>query len=834
MLTNRENKIEFERELTISDEGRKFKEEVDQKLKDNYSCLINHSEDFFKNNKYFAEPFTGYQNIYQENSNDGNTDSDGTDTQNDTQENLDKERNVRDGQRKDFEAKLDTFSEIVFLIHGESGIGKSTYAHKLAYDRKDKCSFHFLNFENYELALQLNRKMLNALSEKMEDNDEYFSEHTLWKIVSIILNQIFLMLEKPAENGNYYLKDFMGSGSYIEKLKLISDTYKNIFVERNQYKETQGTDIDILQKLFSSFSEETEDEVANCLIEHLESFFNNSSEDHAFFVVVGFLFRLYCCIYDNCEERRPYVCVFDNLEFFVRFYNGMVGGASQTDMIRVFKAFDKIIATSKEFLKSVKEKRDWERNPFCFIVVARDSTEAFWEKRNSHLTNEGTVINISGWYCIDTIYQKRLLGQEDSSEYWKAFRNILRDRSEYKWSLYRVLNKMYNFSIRRVSRMLSKALAQISVNDIKYFNEQWNKAFSQENCSENHSCRYMCRQYVFSLLLKNIDDDYIFSLNPQKRELSSESNLARRVLLYLYNVSLERDIKQILFTELVKAVLTEYSQEEFTEKFNELTTVLYRLNERDWQKSGWSALVHVEDGESHVYYEAIFKEQLKYEWQNSTKRFKVKITASGSFFASFISEFEYFSRGLTEHKIKNGKEVLCGSYAYSLWELAKNDKQNCANVIKTIRERINKEIKDLIKDANKIFRTHTVPPGVNPFNKMYKKTSCFCYGSTVYPLEVLRRTIFYTHLYLTFLENSIRDFGFTNEEIQKIRTELAYFLCDAIELVKNHPQYFKGAILFRSDSFRSDAELITYLINHKSTFVENDFVLQKKIKELLE
>jgi len=586
----------------------------------------------------------------------------------------------------------------------------------------------------------------------------------------------------------------------LKKLKRISNIHKELFIHQKQFTGDQGADGLDMRRLFDSFCKSTENRVGKSFIKYLTKCFKNYSESEALTLVIEFILRLYCCLYDMDENKHPYICVFDNLEGLIRHFDEERGTARERGGVPIkglkefLVIFRNIFDTTADLLTALTKHRKWGNYPFCFLIAAREATTALADIRNVQ-TIRNNNIEISGWFCTHAIFDKRMdiaptpefrntLMKGPTSEYWKAFIAIMRDISLSRWALYDVVCKMYNYSIRRIARILSKIIAQISDEDISYFNNQWEKAFNR-GISYN---KYICRQYIFSLLLREISDDYTFSLT------SGNRSIVRKIILYLHNYSLQNSSSQIFFIDLVSAVFKGpyHNRSICPIEFDLFIDALYLLNERRWDENWWAALVNVEDGEAHAYIKEDFVRLLKDEWDNQSKVFSVYITNTGHFFASFIADFEYCARGFVEHS--NGK--LMGQYAYSIWELARKNDENCVKIIKMLRKEIINEINKIIVDIKDFFTTGSTRAGMIDFKVMYSNLSCYCYAETsdslpvFYPTRLLRRTIGYVDNFLSFLENSPAN-SKRETIIRKVRIQLMWFLCDSVKCMRKYEDYFR-------------------------------------------
>ena len=355
----------------------------------------------------------------------------------------------------------------------------------------------------------------------------------------------------------------------------------------------------------------------------------------------------------------------------------------------------------------------------------------------------------------------------------------------------------------------------------------WNYYGKNDNLN---SGRFVCRQYLFALLLRKMENNFTYLYDDEARIL------ARRIILYLNNKNAEI-IKPVTFLTLARAVLhapydggpsiIDTADDLRLQKFLE---VLYLMNERRWDENGWADVINIENKISFAYKPDDFKKiyarlYINRNISNSNNIDidpDINITDAGRFFSTFISYFEYFARKFL-FQTKNGDLISDSDYfpifTYflpksnsSASEVAFRIKDYIKNMNTIIRSIIN-ELKNTITEPKVFLRSNNDFDSEKINRKIYQTPNSLLFGYhsgnafTIYAENVINKTIGYIENILIFLDDLIKNHKniFGNEclekfpnyanELRLIQYKTLKILLDLLnklkEVVNENPSHFK-------------------------------------------
>jgi len=268
--------------------GLKFRQEV-EKIVEYDTFATPESEKFFLDND-FVEPFTGTENTKKEESERS--------TQDDYEDSMPK---LESSARTSFEDKLKSFTELLLLIHGQSGTGKSSYAHNLTRSIEN-CEFIFMDFTKFVPSVRFN----NVDFDLTKQTDFSHKDNNLWKISALLLMKISNRLRKKKSEEII---------DYLIKLNEISETYKLVFDNDEFVSDDDDPRGDSkYPELFNILAAYDIDSFTSQFQKFITTNFlsSNNEATEAINFFIGLLMRLTCCLYVGSNVR--YILALDNIE----------------------------------------------------------------------------------------------------------------------------------------------------------------------------------------------------------------------------------------------------------------------------------------------------------------------------------------------------------------------------------------------------------------------------------------------------------------------------------------------------------------------------------------
>jgi len=756
-------------------------------------------------NYLYVEPFTGFVDKHDVNDSEDNEDFNYE---------LKEEKRMLLNEEVIFKNRIKTLGASLFIISGVSGCGKTTYIQKLKYDfeqgneNEPSYIFHLCDFESCKSTIRFDGEPL------------YFSDkfkNPLWKFISITTEEIFTILlhnKKDDENKNYCVR--LNEYAMIYKKNFITDEYGDEKEYEDFFKILENSNA-ALMNFCSEIS------FAKKIILFFETLYSSTSNllrDSEYIAriieyVIGLLVRLSFCV--SQKENSKHLYVFDNVEYFLNFTddNREIIPVSTHELHIIYNAIcnsimqiTPIISDIRINIESSNENLKYETF-YGFLIVCRTPTTKLFKIDQFPLD---VTINISNWFSADNIFKKRQLyfkiDQNHTNEYWKAFNSIVWDRSMYKWGLSHIVDKMYNNSKRRIARLLSKALSNLSYTDIKYFNEQWEQAFPNPSeiavSSELRVRRYMCRNYIFSILIRLVKQEYFDNINLSKDKYENATNsYVRKIVTYLHNKILRDNKRSISFIELTCAILQNpFENNPYRIKIEnvaELARILFWMNERRWEINHWNSLIFIEDKNLFTYDEIPMRKRMELVWEefiNSKKtittfdcKINIEITDTGLLLAKLMPEFEFFSRRFVFDKgpilpYINQKHFLSEEIRFET--IYKIIDSVWTNAITCIENSIKNE------------KTHYTAisgnaPDYKPIYKLSHDKSYLVYKETnnnespiTHSMRIMKQHIGYMRNIVSFMKFN----NFNEESIEKLNIKLIEFCKNAIEIIENNKKYF--------------------------------------------
>lgn len=228
----------------------------------------------------------------------------------------------------------------------------------------------------------------------------------------------------------------------------------------------------------------------------------------------------------------------------------------------------------------------------------------------------------------------------------------------------------------------------------------------------------------------------------------------------------------LLFPQLIKAVLMPpyLSDRPTPEQIDDLSSILYLMNETRNQATNWSPLIMIKFDNEQPYNEINLKSEMKKQWnyylendENIDLRmnnYGVRITSAGSFFAKMVPDYEYFAcRFAPQYPALFVRE--------NLQKCSDKDSYRCLEAIKIVRENAFKCVDEvLLRDYNFFSSTGRYQNNKKtPFALLYNINSPYKWiymasrQSTLipHPWRILNHQLGYLQHYMEYVDSLSRD-----------------------------------------------------------------------------
>ena len=607
-------------------------------------------------------------------------------------------------EKRRFEDDIKALSQSLYIISGSAGSGKTTYFHKLQHDVMKQWGVYYCD-------IALSRDSYKFLG----DNRDIQENNNVWKFIGYILNNVL----------DPILKTDKFDDAYKSRIKSIAEIY-------DQYINTQGDNkgqYDFFS-LLRSYGNGNYKDIDGVFVHHLRQHIFKKidtlkdkikeTEDQekkqihlqeAVSFVIGIIIRMFFCLSKMDSKNKKYICVIDSIEHYIYHKRKFI---QNTEIMAVTKGIIDAVRDIRPVITPMRLEQGEEYKTFYGIMlIMRDTSETITECKeyySAHNLEYGDSdlidIDISEWFDANSIAKNKeeifgvYLDAEDK-DVKIAYDNVVGDISPYRWAIHGLVNRMYNHNQRGIADCLVNALIY-NKEKLAFFNAKWDQAKNEKEVTKKNVLKYMCRQYIFRLLLDYIQQTgYFTKLMARTNDIditSEKTSYARKISTTLLNHDLQLKLNRnnrsngfISFSALIKSVFVpKYLADGHPtdDEIQKLGDILYLMNEPDESQTHWSALVEIKYDANEEYTPNNLIKFLKQEWKTDnnsidTSKFGVKIRPAGRFFADIVPEFEYFS--CRANKIKKDQ------YPYPpLFEKSNLDKINgeylCIKIIQKIRE----------------------------------------------------------------------------------------------------------------------------------------------------
>ena len=578
----------------------------------------------------------------------------------------------------------------LLLIRASSGSGKSIYLNRLKWKRrKDKYPNHInaeldegrineayeLNFDLEQSEARIQRGKASFPSEKNKINgNSYEVTSAPWRFFVMLIESIYNLSYSIIKDNNYknckkIRENFqiMYDGDHDDEVSLLYNMLKFKpfkFYNRNKLREVKT---ELLNNIIEICLKDPQN--VECCIK----------------IALITLTRLVVC-QNNINEPEQLLISFDNIEHYIKSSNRVYD-----DDIKIIT--DSVLEFAKEEEKYyLKHKFKSFASYFKFVLVVRDTTDKmFSEDVHSYFTHKDRSIDITNWFPLEQIYNKKMKycipKNEDETEQELPssikFINLMITDSlkTIGNNIMSTVSTMYNHNNRRSTRIftrISRVFDQkdenppVNYNSINY--EQFSKLWNWRSKSK---VKNLCRQAVIRLIFNEIEDKYYFKRihDNLAAERNVQNTYASRLLIWLSNIQNSKNEDYVSLREVAEAILCLPGTTDESGKINidkneveKLSEVLIALDEHRFSTSDnvqnddcitgncWCQLIVIKFNElsssGNLSKELLSKKIIEAcsDKDVSINDYGIKITEAGRFFAKALHDFEYFACRYSKNK----------------------------------------------------------------------------------------------------------------------------------------------------------------------------------------
>jgi hypothetical protein len=762
------------------------------------------TEDEFLNSIY-ADPFIS---LSDEPEDDRDTDPDIEDMQH-----LEDQRKsnlilLKENKEK-FEKELRSLVETVFVVEGCAGCGKTTYLHwlqrEIENDRNIKMKVHIWDLEGYNQDFSILGHPIHI------DNKD-----NVWLFAAILLRRIEKFVAKySCLSEEFYdkmsYKDIEKQCDYISKLcDIYGDYFVKLIHNRNNLLDNEKAIFffSILHKANNSWRYKEVGEWLVTEMNEIQSSKNDAWKSDLIRFLTIILIRLSVC--DSILLKQKHVYVIDNIESYLPL----------TNAVTYIRDYD-IKAVTNGICRAVRDSRDkidlinqeLQTTFYGFLLSARESTSKLVERTLQEIDRHITKICISDWYCAKDIYERKVMYEpfnniiQESSldELKKAHKFMMSDITVSKWGLLNQVNAMYGHDFRRIAINVTQALSKKS-KIVTEYNRLWEAIKSDSNGEHVGLVKHMCRKMLFRCMLDHIQSKHYFKDIKVYNESQGSSHkdvnaYARKIVTILHRYQLLHPNSYMSFPSLMRCMFVKpyFGDKPIAErKVKALSQILFHMAKPEIE-THWNALIIIKfENEKKAFTENSLLKTMIDVYNNGSNeedavqqnsgdtKYGVKITESGSFFAKFLADFEYFAcRFASQYP-----PLPCQSNSQK-----KGDTYDCINIIRSVRKKAFDCIDDVIRADGDFYGCPSQSDTGNRFSRMYsddepspvyKETS----NSRIkcHPLRVLEAHIGYLEHYCKYLRES--DPKIDSDCIEGVNFELTKYKEKLNSYKLSYPEYF--------------------------------------------
>lgn len=511
----------------------------------------------------------------------------------------------------------------VYTISGNAGTGKTTFVNYLSSTVND-LRWVILNMSSASnTIIWLNDHMTNLSEFKLAYK----------KIYSSVLEYMKRCLFN------------VGASTDEEYCTKVTNGFEKLL---NNYKEKFGSSVRFKSKFFEDicniFVKDIEheiiiDSIANYFANYFEQLFSSNDFERELPSLLDIFMIFLRCIND---DDKMTVIVLDDIERFVcddELYN------EEIDDIR------KAIAN---YSRNLDQDGNRNKNLFKFIMVIRNKTARMMGVRLQSADNLAKNLDISEWYDIDDIIDKK--------KSWLGSHSIAVENIVYLefitgdckvcstgevTGLQKFIEPLFNNNKRLLIDFLGKLIEKPS-------NKTYLDRYIELMKEDSKICRFAARSLIRGLILESLEEeDSLFKhLIAYKDNRTQGVGIARKILTVLYNYALDKTY-DISITNVLINIFNKNNVEEYFHVNNplicEIAKSLFYMNSYNRRTNDWIQFVDIQ----------IKNEQKKLTidtWEDLRdlicKRYRdiyLNIMSAGeAYLRDIVASFEFFSIRYTE------------------------------------------------------------------------------------------------------------------------------------------------------------------------------------------
>lgn len=556
-----------------------------------------------------------------------------------------------------FDSWIKNSGNAVYCVKGDAGCGKSTYLHYLKYI--------YMNYSiKWEIIdVQKAREIVEILNINLQIPKFSLLDY---KVISAMLDNIlqYIFVKK----NNHF---------NFEMIK------KQLFSLYQKYKSDVQEDFsDDITKVFFDDSPLFRAEIENMRKDDIEKYAQNIFiyikkliNNEPPLMILQQLWGVYMHILNSIDEEKKHIIAFDNFERFIG-----------TDEI-CNKQLWNFIETLRHLLQTCEEADIQFYHHFQMILFMRNTTSRMGNIPLQLVDFEGHELDLSDWFPINRIIEKKLNWYKTNSiniTNSELMDMILGDGS-FDGNGMRSLQTKLSMLFNNNKRALITLLTHIINNDDEKYLDEFIKFAKNKKRIRMRLNKFAGRSIINRLVLDELQKDNFFKniFVERAEERSLRLGTARKILIILYNYSLQHNQEYMLLDDLIiefrnegRQSINRYFDENYKSERDNIAKILYQMN---YYNSRTNDRLHFIDiqyntaDESIIYYvnDYISLEKMIREHHSEIG---IRIMPGGkAYLHYFIQSFEYFACRVEKKKKK----------IPPLLTLVPNedDLDNCSNVL---------------------------------------------------------------------------------------------------------------------------------------------------------